>query len=468
MSSRPHTIAALKESGWRSLPVKAEIEKNLIAAMRSGEPLFPGVQGYEETVIPQLINALLSHHDIVLLGEKGQAKTRIMRGLAQLLDEAIPVIAGCEINDDPYKPLCATCKRKVAEHGDAVEIEWRHRDLRYGERLSPGAKIADLIGDLDPSKVAGGAPLASEEALAFGLIPRMNRGIFAVNELPDLDYLVQVSLFNILEERDVQIRGYPIRFDLDLLLLFSANPEDYSRAGKIIAPLKDRIGAEIRTHYPLTRETGVKIIEQEAKIDVGEGMTLTVPPFMKEIVEQITMEARTSPYVNQKSGVSARLSITNFETLVANARRRGLTIGESDVVPRIADLDYLHTSSSGKIELDPFREESLTEEEALNRIIENGLLRVFRERTSHMDLEAVVEAIQGDVTVETGDMTPAAKYKEIIARLPALWEPVHELGGDESDGMRAACLEFLLEGLTVSGRLTRKKIGDLATYRAKG
>lgn len=464
---KPRTIEELRDSGYQVLPVKEELERNLIRAMESGEELFPGVQGYETTVIPQIINAVLSHHDMVLLGEKGQAKTRIMRALTRFLDEEIPAVAGCEINDNPFNPICAACKRKIEEHGDIVEIDWIPRGRRYGERLSPGTKIADLIGDLDPAKVAGGAPLASEDALSFGLIPRMNRGVFAINELPDLEYLIQVSLFNILEERDIQIRGYPIRFPLDVVLVFSANPEEYSRSGKIISQLKDRIGAEVRTHYPLSRDVGIKIIEQEAKVETGEGYELFVPDFMKDIVEQITMEARTSPYVNKRSGVSARLSITNYETMIANARRRAITLGEKIVTPRVADLDYLHTSSAGKIDLDPFREESISEFQVINRIIETAVRKVFEERLEGDRLDEVAEAVTAGVTVETGDMIPSGDYKEIISQIPQLWEPVHALGGDENDQARASCLEFVLEGLYLSDRLSRKKIGDMAVYRGR-
>jgi len=464
---KPRTIGELKESGYQPETVKAEMERNLIRAMEAGQELFPGIVGYDFTVTPQVVNAILSHHDMVFLGEKGQAKTRMMRALSRFLDEHIPVIAGCQINDNPYDPICLSCKRQIEKHGDIVEIEWLPRDRRYGERLSPGTKIADLIGDLDPAKVAGGAPLASEDALHFGLIPRMNRGVFAINELPDLEYLIQVSLFNILEERDIQIRGYPIRFPMDVLLVFSANPEEYSRSGKIITQLKDRIGAEIRTHYPLTREAGLKIVDQEAKVAVGEGYHLDAPDFMRDIVEQITIEARKSSHVNQRSGVSARLSITNYETLVANARRRAITLRENVVTPRISDLNYLYTSSQGKIELDPFREESLTETQAIERIIERAVRAVFLERTAGMDMDPVVEAIIGEVRIETGDMIPSADYKDIISAAPSIWEPVHTLGGDKSDQTRAACVEFLLEGLYLTGRLNRKKIGEMATYRGK-
>lgn len=462
----PRTIGELKENGYQILPVKEELERNLIRAMEAGEELFPGVQGYENTVLPQIVNAILSHHDIILLGEKGQAKTRIMRSLTRFLDERIPAISGCEINDNPYNPICRACKHKVAEHGDIVELNWIHRDMRYGERLSPGTKIADLIGDLDPSKVAEGAALSSEAALHFGLIPRMNRGIFAINELPDLEYLIQVSLFNILEERDIQIRGYPIRFPLDVLLVFSANPEDYSRPGKIISQLKDRIGSEIRTHYPLSRETGVAIMEQESKMDVGEGYELACPGFVKEIVEQITIEARNSPYVNHRSGVSARLSIANYEIVVANARRRAITLGEKIITPRISDLGYLYTSSSGKIELDPFREDSLSQEDALGRIIESAILKVFNEKFDKESLAGMTPDFGAkNGAVEVGDMTPSAHYREVISKFPQLWEPAHTLGADQNDPMRASCVEFILEGLTLNGKISRKKIGEMTTYR---
>jgi len=443
------------------------MERNLIAAMNAGKDIFPGIIGYDFTVIPQVVNAILSHHDMVFLGEKGQAKTRMMRALTRFLDHEIPAIAGCEINDNPFDPICLSCRRKIEEHGDIVEIVWLPRSARYGERLSPGTKIADLIGDLDPAKVAGGAPLASEDALHFGLIPRMNRGIFAINELPDLEYLIQVSLFNILEERDIQIRGYPLRFPMDVLLVFSANPEEYTRSGKIITQLKDRIGAEVRTHYPHTREAGLRIVDQEARVQTGDGYRLSVPDFMRDIVEQITIEARRSPHVNQKSGVSARLSIANYETMVANARRRAITLKENVVTPRISDLNYLTASSTGKIELDPFREESLTEAQALGRIMDKAVRVVFTERMGIRDFASVVDAIKGEVTLETGDMIPSADYRKMVAAVPPLWEHVNALHGDKDDQARASCVEFILEGLHLTGKLSRKKIGELAAYRGK-
>ncbi len=465
MPPLPSTLGQLKAATYPDQTVKQELEQNLLKHLRTGQPLFTDIHGYEETVLPQVINALLSHHDMVFLGEKGQAKSRLMRSLVRFLDEQIPVVKGCEIHDHPYHPICAACRKKLAEKGDQLEIVWVGREARYGERLSPGTKIADLIGDLDPAKVAAGNPLASEEAIHFGLIPRMNRGIFAVNELPDLEYLVQVALFNILEERDIQVRGYPIRFDLDLLLLFTANPEEYTRAGKIITQLKDRIGAEIRTHYPLTRELGIKIMNQEAHLPQDDEVRLTVPQFMTEIIEQITLEARKSPYVNQKSGVSARLSIANYETMVANARRRAYMLGEKEAVPRMSDLAYLYTSTSGKIELDPFREETVTEFQVFAKLMDKAVSQVFMEHMEAAGLETGLPDMSGEKHIRVSDLTPAGQYKEVISQLPQIWEPVHHLNGKNSEVYQASCVEFVLEGLHLSGKLSRAKVGEFFDYQ---
>jgi magnesium chelatase subunit I len=465
MPSKPATLGELKASGYPDRSVKEELEGNLLAQLKTGNPLFHNIHGFEETVLPQLINALLSHHDIVFLGEKGQAKSRLMRALSQFLDEEIPIVKGCEIHDHPYHPICAYCRKKLAAQGDKLELEWIGRDKRYGERLSPGTKIADLIGDLDPAKVAAGNPLASEEAIHFGLIPRMNRGIFAVNELPDLEYLVQVALFNILEERDIQVRGYPIRFNLDTLLLFTANPEEYTRAGKIITQLKDRIGAEIRTHYPLTRELGIKIIEQEARMPAEDEVKVIVPCFMTEIIEQITIEARKSPYVNQKSGVSARLSIANYETMIANSRRRAYLLKEKEAVPRMSDLNYLYTSSAGKIDLDPFREETVSEFQVFGKIMDRAVLQVFKEHMEAEHLEITIPDMAGDKHIRISDLTHAADYKKVISDLPQIWEPVHHLNGKNSEVYQASCVEFVLEGLHLSGKLSRSKVGEIMDYQ---
>jgi len=460
----PSTLGALRESGWRSASVKDEMERNLVAAMGAGREIFSGIHGYENTVIPQIVNAVLAHHDMVFLGEKGQAKSRLMRGLVELLDPAVPFVAGCEVHDDPFAPVCGRCKRLLAAQGDSTEIAWWPREERYGERLAPGTKIADLIGDLDPAKVAGGTALSSEDALHFGLVPRFHRGIFAINELPDMDYLIQVSLFNILEERDLQIRGYPIRFEMDLCLVFTANPEEYSRSGKIITQLKDRIGAEIRTHYPREREVGIRIMEQEARRPHDNGVAVHVPEFMAKIVEQITIEARNSPYVNHKSGVSARLSITNYETMIANARRRTIVLKEARAVPRMCDLSSLYTSTSGKIELDPFREETVTEFHVISKILEKAVRAVFMEYFAREDFSSLVAAFAGERSVQTSDRMPSSEYARILDKVPQIWEPLHILGGNDSDELRASCIEFVLEGLHVTDRLSRAKSGDLVEY----
>ena len=466
MKTKPNTLGELVQSGYVVRSVKDELEANLLKVLAAGEELFPGIQGYEETVVPQVVNAILAHHDMVLIGEKGQAKSRVMRALTRFLDPEIPVVEGCPINDNPFDPICFRCRKLKEEKGDSLPVAWLPREKRYNERLSPGTKLADLIGDLDPAKVAGGSPLSSEDALHFGLIPRTNRGIFGINELPDLEYLVQVGLFNILEEKDVQIRGFPFRFPLDVVLIFTANPEDYTRAGKIISQLKDRIGAEIRTHYPADRETGIKIMEQEALRITDSELRIEIPEFMKEIVEQITMEARNSPFVNKKSGVSARLSIANYETLVSNARRRAVLLGEEQAVPRICDLNYLLASTAGKVELDPFREETVTEVKVLAKIFEKAVLTVFKERVPAKDLDAWASEIKGGVAAEVSDMMPASDFKKVIAKFPQLWEPVEQLSAGKSDGYKASCLEFVLEGLHLSGKLSRKRIGGLASYAA--
>src|SRR6478752_7537006 len=336
MSNRAATLGQLKASGWQSVPVKEEIRRNAVARIAAGEALFEGVFGYEQTVMPQLENALLAGHDVIFLGERGQAKTRMIRSLVGLLDEWMPVIAGSEINDDPYNPVSRYARDLVRQHGDDTAIEWVHRDTRYGEKLAtPDTSIADLIGEVDPIKVAEGRYLSDELTLHYGLVPRTNRGIFAINELPDLAERIQVGLLNVLEERDVQIRGYKIRLPLDVMLFASANPEDYTNRGRLITPLKDRFGSQIRTHYPLDVDIEMDVVVQEARPLAGSGMSVEVPAFMAEIVATITQLARQSSHINQRSGVSVRLSVANQAVLVANAARRSLRLGEDDVVPRV-------------------------------------------------------------------------------------------------------------------------------------
>src|SRR6058998_2757644 len=357
MTSRPATLGQLRESGWESLPVKEELRRNAVAKISAGEALFPGVLGYEDTVLPQLENALLAGHDVIFLGERGQAKTRIIRSLVGLLDEWTPVVAGSEINDDPYHPVSRHARDLVRDHGEDTPIEWVSREDRFGEKLAtPDTSIADVIGEVDPIRVAEGRYLSDELTLHYGLVPRTNRGIFAINELPDLSERIQVGLLNVLEERDIQVRGYRVRLPLDVMLVASANPEDYTNRGRIITPLKDRFGAQIRTHYPLDLPTELEVVSQEARTLDFAGHRVQVPEFMSEIVGTLSQRARMSPHINQRSGVSVRLSIANHETLVANAARRALRLGEADVVPRISDLDALASSTQGKVEIETLEE----------------------------------------------------------------------------------------------------------------
>src|SRR5947207_11014795 len=356
--AKPTTLRQLRESGWRSKSVKREIHDNFLAALARGDELFPGIVGYDSTVIPEINLALVAGHDMRFLGEKGQGKSRLMRSIVRFLDEEVPYldIPGVAVHEDPLKPITAAGKLFIADHNeDHVPIGWWKREDRYAERLAPGTKFADIIGEIDPAKLAGGISMSAEEALHFGLIPRMHRGIFAINELPELDELVQVGLFNILEERDVQIRGYPINFDIDVLILFSANPATYNRSGKVIPQLKDRIGSVVPPHYPLERGLGIEIMEQEAGLDLGGEYPVVVPLFMKEIVEQMSVSARKSKYVDHASGVSTRFSIANYRTMIASARQRSIRlggVGEEPAVPRVSDLAHLHASAIGKLELD--------------------------------------------------------------------------------------------------------------------
>ncbi len=371
-SIRPATLRELRESGWVSKSVKQEIHDNFLRLLAEGEDLFPGIIGFDETVIPEISIGLIAQHDMLFLGEKGQAKSRLMRLLPRFLDEEVPylVAPGCPVHEDPYRPITAAGRRLVAETPEEeIPIQWWRREDRYAERLSPGTKFADVIGEIDPAKLARGTSMSAEDALHFGLIPRMHRGIFAMNELPELDELVQVGLFNILEERDIQIRGFPIRFDLDVLILFSANPATYNRSGKVIPQLKDRIGTVIHTHYPRERQLGIEIMEQEANIPLDGDLPVVVPYFMREIVEQISVVARRSKYIDHQSGVSARLSIANYRTMVASARQRAAVLGEHPAVPRISDLGHLHSSTLGKLELDMMSSHQMSERQVLDAVV---------------------------------------------------------------------------------------------------
>jgi magnesium chelatase subunit I len=446
--------------------VKEEVRRNAVAKIRAGEPLVEGLLGYDETVLPQLENALLAGHDIIFLGERGQAKTRMIRSLVSLLDEWLPIVAGSEINDDPYHPVSRHGRDVVAEQGEDTPIQWVHRDHRFGEKLAtPDTSIADLIGEVDPIRVAEGRYLSDELTLHYGLVPRTNRGVFAINELPDLAERIQVGLLNVLEERDVQIRGYKVRLPLDVMLVASANPEDYTNRGRIITPLKDRFGAQIRTHYPLDVETELGVVHQEAKPMEAAGLRVQVPDFMTEIVGQLSHLARASAHINQRSGVSVRLSISNYETLIANAARRSLRAGEPDVVPRISDLEALASSTAGKVEIETLEEGR--DEQVIERLIRSAVLTVFKARCPMDQLKDAVVAFEDRAVVHAGDDVASSSYVESLSRLPGLRSAVLHLAQGESPGAVASATEFVLEGLHLSKRLNKDSAGGRATYRGR-
>ena len=465
--SRPATLGQLRESGWKSVPVKEEVRRNAAARIASGEPLVAGVVGFDDTVLPQLENALLAGHDVIFLGERGQAKTRMIRALTALLDEWLPVVAGSEINDDPFAPVSRYARDVIREHGDDTSIEWVHRDTRFGEKLAtPDTSIADLIGEVDPIKVAEGRYLSDELTLHYGLVPRTNRGIFAINELPDLAERIQVGLLNVLEERDVQVRGYKIRLPLDVMLVASANPEDYTNRGRIITPLKDRFGAQIRTHYPLDVETELAVVRQEAHPLDQSSLRVQVPDFMSEIVATLTHLARSSPHINQHSGVSVRLSIANYETLVANATRRALRLGEPDVVPRISDLEALAASTAGKVEIESL--EDGRDEAVVERLIKAAVLTVFKARCPMERFSELLLVFDEGTVVHAGDDVPSKDYVDSLSQLPALRTSVTDLAGSETPAAIASAVEFVLEGLHLSKRLNKEAVGPRATYRGRG
>ncbi len=467
MAQMATTLGELKASGWKSWPVKEEIRRNAVVKISAGEPLFDGVMGYEDTVMPQLENAILAGHDVIFLGERGQAKTRIIRSLTGLLDEWMPIVAGSEINDDPYSPVSKHARDLVAEKGDDAPIAWVHRSDRYGEKLAtPDTSIADLIGEVDPIKVAEGRYLSDELTLHYGLVPRTNRGIFAINEIPDLAERIQVGLLNVLEERDVQVRGYKIRLPLDVILVASANPDDYTNRGRIITPLKDRFGSQIRTHYPLEVETEVAIMRQEARpASVGD-VTVRVPDYMEEVIATLSHLARSSSQVNQRSGVSVRLSVSNSEVLAANALRRALRAGETEVVPRVCDLGAIAASTSGKIEIESL--EDGREGAILENLVRAALLTVYKQRVTPDQVRDVIAAFDEGVVAHTGEDIASADEVALLESVPALRAPVSALAGaDQSPAALAAAVEFVLEGLHLSKRLNKDASGSRATYRGR-
>ncbi len=482
-ADRPRTLAELRAAGWVSKSVKQEIHDNFLRKLQAGEELYPGIIGFDDTVLPELNIAILAQHDLLFLGEKGQAKSRLMRLVSSFLDDALPYLddPAIPVHDDPYRPITKRGRTLVnACPADEVPIAWWPRDDRYAERLSPGTKFADVIGEIDPAKLAAGVSMSAEDALHFGLIPRMHRGIFAMNELPELDELVQVGLFNILEERDVQIRGYPVKFDIDVMILFSANPATYNRSGKVIPQLKDRIGSVIHTHYPLERDLGVRILEQEvdglrvASRELRDGedresetrnpqpatrnsLPVVVPYFMKELVEEISRAARNSKYVDHQSGVSARLSIANYRTMIASARHRAAVLGETPAVPRISDLGHLYASSLGKLELDLMGTHQMTERQVLDAVMAEAIATVFAEYVDRHGLAEIAQIFSEGVKIEVGDMLPSSHYAELVKRVPPIWDKAFEVNASQDPAVRASCIEFVLAGLYATDRISRSQ-----------
>jgi len=462
--NRAKTIGELKRSRYQVLSIKEEMRKNLIKKIKKEEELFPGIIGFETTVIPQLENAILAGHDIIFLGERGQAKTRLTRSLTSLLDEEIPYIAGCEINDNPYNPICSSCRQKVEELGAKVQLAWLPREERYGEKLAtPDTTIADLIGEVDPIKVAEGRYLADELTIHYGLIPRTNRGIFCINELPDLAERIQVGLFNILEERDIQIRGYKVRLPLDVYLVASANPEDYTSRGRIITPLKDRYGSEIRTHYPKSLDHEIEIMERETSRFEDAGPVVTVPPFMKEIIAEFTTQARRSPEVNQRSGVSVRVSISSYEIVSSNALRRAIRLGENEAVPRISDLPYVIASTAGKMELEMVEEGR--ENQLIEKILQIAIRNVFNRHLNANDFADFLENFKEGTAIEVSGTMSSQQYVSLTKEWGNLSDALLKLKVEESAASIASAMEFILEGLHLHRKLNKEKLAARTVYR---
>ncbi len=465
MPERPSisTLGELKASGYTRRTVRDEIRGNLVASLREGRELFPGIRGYDETVLPELQNALLAGHDIIFLGERGQAKTRLARSLSGLLDEWLPIVAGSEINDDPFDPVSWHGRQVVESQGDDTPIDWVHRDRRFAEKLAtPDTTVADLIGEVDPIKVAEGRYLSNEEVVSFGLIPRTNRGIFNLNELPDLAERIQVGLLNILEERDIQIRGFQVRLPLDVFVVASANPEDYTNRGRIITPLKDRFGSQIRTHYPDTIDHEIEIAEQERDPFAAPGIDVIYPDYMREVVAEISHGARRSPDVSQRSGVSVRMTVANAEALLANAQRRSVLTGEKVAVPRISDLPAIRPATMGKLELETFGEGR--DEQVFDRLVGEAVKSVFLRTVDPSRLEMLLLAFDNGLSVTVSDGSNSFDYIPQVSAVEELKSVIDDLGGGHSPAEVASAVEFVLEGLHQMRKLTRKARGDGVTY----
>lgn len=453
--AKPCTVSELRKSGYKVLSVREEMRKNLISKMERDEPLFKNIFGYDDTVIPQVENAILAGQDIIFLGERGQAKSRIIRGLVTLLDDEIPIIKGCEINDNPFNPLCRPCREKTDKQKGRTGIVWVPRDQRYAEKLAtPDITMADLIGEIDPIRVAEGRYLSDEHTIHYGLVPRTNRGVFCINELPDLAERIQVGLFNLMEEGDVQIKGYRIRLPLDVYVVASANPEDYTNRGRIITPLKDRYGAQIRTHYPLSPDIEVQIMEIERR-KFDDGRTTLVPQFMKDIIAEVTAVARRTPDINQRSGVSVRISTANYEGVISNALRRAIRNREKTVTPRISDLPYISSSTIGKLELEMVEDDGGAK--VLDGLIKRAVVNVFNRYFSVEDFGNVVQKFKAGLTFETSDSLPSKSYSKGLKYLDGMNSVLEYLDCEKEPATKASALEFVLEGLHLNRRLNKEK-----------
>ena len=462
------TFGELKEAGYRPRSVREEIRVNLLRKLRASEPLFPGIHGYEDTVLPAIENALLSGQDLLFLGERGQGKSRLIRSLIELLDEWIPEVKGSEIHDDPFAPVSRYAAALLAEKGPLTPIAWVHRSERFGEKLAtPDVSTADLIGDVDPMKVVEGRSLGDELTMHFGLLPRTNRGIFCINELPDLSEKIQVALFNVMEERDVQIKGYRVRLPLDVLIVASANPEDYTSRGRIVTPLKDRYAAQIRTHYPRTRELELRVVEQEAQVAAIEGVRIIIPEHMKQIVAEITLQARSSPDVSHASGVSVRMSIANYETLAANALRRAMRHGDGEAVPRVSDLRALSASMRGKLEFEMAANHK-NEEEIVSELSKRATKVVFDAIAGDLTAyKAILAAFDKGWMVEVTDMTPAKEFVAGMDQIEGLRAAALRLAGGDSAPRIASAIELIFEGLHLSNKLNKKLSEQGVVYGPK-
>ncbi|MGH2417589.1 MAG: magnesium chelatase [Candidatus Limnocylindria bacterium] len=469
MTERPTiaTLGELRASGYRPRSVKEELRANLVARLRHGEALMPGILGYDDTVLPQIENAVLAGQDIILLGERGQAKSRIARSLIGLLDAWLPVVAGAELHDDPMRPVSPYARALVAERADETPVAWLARDDRYGEKLAtPDITIADLVGEVDPVKVAEGRYLSDELTIHYGLLPRTNRGIFALTELPDLAERIQVGLLNLMEERDVQIRGYKVRLQLDLFVVASANPEDYTSRGRIITPLKDRFGAQIRTHYPEDPEVESAIVEAEAlafEDETAASVPVQVPGFMREIVAELSQLARRSSEVSQRSGVSVRVTIANHETLLAAALKRAVRLGEPVGAPRISDLGAVVASTAGKIELETLGDET-REEKVIEKLVQRAVVNVFNRHFSLSELVPLVERFEAGANAEVGESVGSASHELLVSEIPELRRAVGRLDVGESPAGVASGVEFVLEGLHLNRRLNKERRGGGVRY----